>query len=669
MIISIFDPHNCWLWFIIGLPVLLFIWYIIGSISSGGSILTSKKSNGSGEEEADLLYHLPTAAIQVKATAKIFIRRTVPDNKVTDTWLGELALENTVLIQPDTSQLLLANFTPSIFANDEVHITATNQGLLENIAVTAEDRISNIVGIIAKAPQSASGLNEFRKADSKDKEKVSPITADETLEFTSTFIILPGQLQQATYTKKWMIHLDGIDADKATVDASIMFEIPVVETHKIAEKKIFNGLLTRPRRTVTLGVKTKPKDSTEFSKVALLTYDVLIPDISRLAVVPIKRAAFVKSQYTPKFNAGVLIENSITKPSEVEAFLSIPINILKAVFALPAQLFNFKITNIKQQTELEALQQKLKEQQAAGNKTAAGTNIPPAPNTEKPAQTSTPNQLVASSAAVNGMLKYLTQNLPNTPLAAPAVLGKLPIAEASADARNAPVLHLEALLAPAGGPFAPPPAERKWFTNVTQPWDSYRNESIPDCVPAAAAHMIMTWSATTGQIKVPTLDEVQAAYYLTGELGKGCDLTKFLKFWKFTGLGADMITDFAKMQEKNIEKVKFAVNYFGGCLAGFQMPKTAQNTNTWEKPTGALTGDAAPGTWCPHAVSIVGYSNDVLYGVSLGQLVTITADFYNTYNDESHVILSKTNWINTSQISPEGTAFNKLRTSISTLTA
>src|SRR5262249_52813617 len=137
----LFDART-WIWILVIVPLVLLIWYIIGSITSGRAVIQSRRSAGTGDEEADLLYYLPMAALQVKATAKVVITKSIPDGLIVDARLAGLELENTVLIQPDTDSPILASYTPSIFANDDVRVTATPQGLLENITVTTEDRIS-----------------------------------------------------------------------------------------------------------------------------------------------------------------------------------------------------------------------------------------------------------------------------------------------------------------------------------------------------------------------------------------------------------------------------------------------------------------------------------------------------------------------------------------------
>jgi hypothetical protein len=684
-----FFIENQWLlWIIIGVPTLLLLWYIIGTWASGAAVLISKKSAPSldpvkadsgeqkgenkpqqGPEQADLLYYLPTASLQVKATATVVISRNPTDNKVVATRLAALQLENTVVMQPDTSQLFMANYTSSIFSNDELHLTATPQGLLENVSSTTEDRITNIIGQLMEAPKKIvsrdiAGPEELQEEEEEEELEIPANAVDEVATFTNTFTILSSELHAPPFERIWIINIPGVDASKKKVDASVQFSLPRVELYKVAAGKEFNGLVTRAQRSATLEVKTKMKNRT-FSWKPILKYDILIPDHSRLVVVPIKRASFVKNQYTPKFNAGMLIENSIIKPSEAEGFVSIPINILKSIFALPSQLLSFKITHLKQLSELEAAQQKLKEQQAVITRPSPPEKPGPAPAKERP-------QEGPSSPSVTDLLRDLTSRLKDTQpvnqFPAPNVLGKLPV-KASAVQKEVVDAELNVLSAAVGGPFQPPPPEKFWHTNVKVAWNSYINEQVPDCVPAAAAHLIMSWSATTfGQPKVPSLDDVLGAYYIVGELGKGCDITKFLKHWKSLGLGMDMITDSVKMKEKEIEKVKYAVNYFGGCLAGLLMPLTAKGSNEWLRPK-ELTGDGAPGSWCPHAVPILGYDGKQLYAISLGALVTMSWDFYTTYNDESHVILSKTNWIKADNRSTEGTAFNTLRSGLRSFNA
>ncbi len=70
-------------------------------------------------------------------------------------------------------------------------------------------------------------------------------------------------------------------------------------------------------------------------------------------MIPVNRTAFVKRVNKIGIQDGVILSNEINKPSSVEGFLSIPIDIAKAVVSVPAQLIQFKFDNTKRLDDLE----------------------------------------------------------------------------------------------------------------------------------------------------------------------------------------------------------------------------------------------------------------------------------------------------------------------------
>jgi len=70
----------------------------------------------------------------------------------------------------------------------------------------------------------------------------------------------------------------------------------------------------------------------------------------------VKRTAFVKRTNKIGIQDGIILSNEITKPSSVEGFISIPINIAKAIVSIPSELVQFKFDNTKKIGELEKAQ-------------------------------------------------------------------------------------------------------------------------------------------------------------------------------------------------------------------------------------------------------------------------------------------------------------------------
>ncbi|MDB5009361.1 MAG: hypothetical protein JWQ06_150 [Mucilaginibacter sp.] len=325
--------------------------YMLGSWFSKGTVVISTPVKKMGLTEADLVYSLPSAAIQLEATATVVVVKDadtnliISANLITSASLIEISFENTVSIVPDPNAVFALNYISSGYMADEVKFSIDSSGLLENIATTTEDRLSSIITTVSEAPSEILDL-KFPIVYAADIKKVSQNKATETLQFTKKFNILSSEIEAGKTQREWYININGnVGNNVLRVDASfdIMIENNPNEKFKVKhETTAISGILTRPLHTVKMVVTLKNPPVESISKIA---YELKLPDSSCLINVLIKRSPFVKRVNTPKFSSGLLIENYISKPSEFEGLVSIPVNIGKAIASIPAQLFTFTIKN------------------------------------------------------------------------------------------------------------------------------------------------------------------------------------------------------------------------------------------------------------------------------------------------------------------------------------
>jgi hypothetical protein len=73
----------------------------------------------------------------------------------------------------------------------------------------------------------------------------------------------------------------------------------------------------------------------------------------------VERAAFARRITEISFREGVLTDVMINKESELERFAGIPLRIARAIVDIPAQIVQFRIIDIKGQTEILDAQGKL----------------------------------------------------------------------------------------------------------------------------------------------------------------------------------------------------------------------------------------------------------------------------------------------------------------------
>lgn len=101
------------------------------------------------------------------------------------------------------------------------------------------------------------------------------------------------------------------------------------------------------------------------SFAGLEQHAVAVPDPGRLFAIDFSRAAFVQKTITVDFEEGIFKKIALDKPSEANAVIQVPLNVLKAIVALPAELIQFKIDTTNTATEeLEAQKGLIEAQQA-----------------------------------------------------------------------------------------------------------------------------------------------------------------------------------------------------------------------------------------------------------------------------------------------------------------
>jgi hypothetical protein len=193
----------------------------------------------------------------------------------------------------------------------------------------------------------------------------------------------------------------------------------------------------------------------------------------------------------------------------------------------------------------------------------------------------------------------------------------------------------------------PPPPAAVNYGKAVKTWPMYYNDQYGDCTCAAAAHMIQNWTANAGKEISPSNPDVLKFYehFTTPGPENGCNMLDVLKYWKTTGLGKDKITAFAQVENKNIDQVKDAVNLFGSCYIGIELPEFAINAANmlevpWVVPPQGPVGNAAPDPNAGHCIPAVAYDSRNVYVVTWGAVKSMSWPFYQAYADESYAVLS-----------------------------
>ncbi len=161
-------------------------------------------------------------------------------------------------------------------------------------------------------------------------------------------------------------------------------------------------------------------------------------------------------------------------------------------------------------------------------------------------------------------------------------------------------------------PLPAPPTTVDWSPAAMASIGSiYLNDQLGDCVIAAMAHAIGTWSGNTGGLVTISDSQVRTQYQTCGGGDQGCDEQSELGVWAkgdFSGIPGSKILGFVGVDARNQQLVQQCVWLFGGLFIGFSMP------NSWLSPmpqASGFTWDTAgsPNPGNGHAVWIVGYNS------------------------------------------------------------
>jgi hypothetical protein len=161
---------------------------------------------------------------------------------------------------------------------------------------------------------------------------------------------------------------------------------------------------------------------------------------------------------------------------------------------------------------------------------------------------------------------------------------------------------------------------------------------------AAAAHLIQSWNAQTGQNTpaAPQEQQVIAAYLkLTGGQDTGLVESQVLKRWMSSGLWNNRIVGYAPVNVHSLDALRQAIAYFGGVYVGIQVPTNAQDQFRAGQPWTLVSGWAQQPIEGGHAIPLLGYDDQWLYAITWGAVQKVAWDWWSAYGDEAWVILSE----------------------------
>lgn len=326
---------------------------LTGLFSSCAVVKTDFSSNA--KKNATVYYYLPESIIKIKATAKVAVVYNEDKMLTGSSNIIEEGFVMTTEIIADTKDLLSLNYKPNALMADEIKYGVNTKGLLETVNITTEDRTADIISKLADAPKIVLGSSAAVTR--------APKTIVKIKEFTADFAIKASAILSTAQTINWnliIINELGIDEQPKTLTADFKISTADITEAIPTLTSLINGnastgteiegILTRPLKNISLKIESAIPG---VSFPSTLPINVVITDPARIVVIPINRTAFAKRTNKVAIQDGIILSNEISKPSSVEGFITIPINIAKAIVSIPAQLVQFRFDNTKKLDELE----------------------------------------------------------------------------------------------------------------------------------------------------------------------------------------------------------------------------------------------------------------------------------------------------------------------------
>jgi hypothetical protein len=187
----------------------------------------------------------------------------------------------------------------------------------------------------------------------------------------------------------------------------------------------------------------------------------------------------------------------------------------------------------------------------------------------------------------------------------------------------------------------PIPAEVRW-DKIKAPtaWGMDGNDRFGNCVICTAAHIVDCSRENEGAVNKRRISDA-SVISLTHTLGAedGYVVLDRLKYWRNTGMWRTKIKAFTSVQAYDSDQVRSAINIFGHCDIGLQMPRAWQGQSLWNTGGGS---DYRKGSWGGHSVPLFGYHQDPTLGLvyslcTWGEIIFITAEALAAYCDEAYV--------------------------------
>jgi hypothetical protein len=210
---------------------------------------------------------------------------------------------------------------------------------------------------------------------------------------------------------------------------------------------------------------------------------------------------------------------------------------------------------------------------------------------------------------------------------------------------NPDVLHYSASLKPELKP--PPPSTT--YHKPTMPGIMGDNDEVGSCGPTSAANVnkVQTGNVLPSPIVWPT-STILSVYEAVGgyvpgrpQTDQGVVLSDLWDYWRDTGIAGTNIIAAISVDPANITHIQWAINIFGGGVAGWNLPASAENQTDAGKPWTVVKGSPILGG---HATAVSGYDPTGVTLETWAEQQEAAWSFFSAYCEEFWIFLTQ-QWI------------------------
>ncbi|MBT8233091.1 MAG: hypothetical protein KJN84_10715 [Bacteroidia bacterium] len=329
----------------------LLIAKFISAFATKNAIVNSKALNK--HEMANLFYLLPKALLEITSTAKVKITENETTSQVVTQVLSQEFKVSPKIIGDNNFPIALEYKTNFLY-NDVVSFKIGDNGLLSTVNTKMTDETATALKSITDATK------EMLAPTRKDiKSAVATNIKVSIKDLTHTAIVDPNDISKPVTWNPVVGNEGSTNVSNVDLGYGIILEdsnklhIPTGDSNNKrnlgSDLPNFEGIYSRPIETNKFTIT--PND-TEL-KNSPSSYFVGMPSLTHTLMVPLKRGHFIEKSNNLVLTNGLITSNEIKKPSELVGFISIPIDIAKAIVSIPAQLLTFTINRTTQLKNLE----------------------------------------------------------------------------------------------------------------------------------------------------------------------------------------------------------------------------------------------------------------------------------------------------------------------------